>query len=238
MRQGCVCSSSPSAVVVEAATARACGDWHCLQIWHAPAQLVGAGARLRLASDSGGSGTIDVEWAGPIAGKPAPTVVLGVRRFWVHPLNLVGAGLPAIAVGQAPSMLNGLAPSRASPLPQWFWVFEDFGYTHSTCGSWLASDGGGSSAIDVEWAGPIAGKPAPTVVLGVRRFWVHPLNLVGAGLPAIAVGQAPSMLNGLAPSRASGAPPGPLPQWFWVFADSGYTHSTCGSWRPLAACQR
>ncbi|CAI8702599.1 Secreted protein [Pseudomonas sp. IT-P176] len=56
-------------------------------------------------------------------------------------------------------------------------VFEDFGYTYSTCGSWLARDGGMSGTIDVEWAGPIAGKPAPTVVLGVRRFWVHPLNL-------------------------------------------------------------
>src|SRR6187401_3193781 len=102
--------------------------------------------------------------------------------------------------------------------------------THTQpCGSWLASDSGGSGTIDVEWTGPIAGKPAPTVVLGVRRFWVHSLNLVGAGLPAIAVGQAPSMLNVLAPSRAS-----PLPQLFWVFADSGYTHSTL--WE--LACQR
>ncbi|CAI8806417.1 hypothetical protein EMIT0P176_220031 [Pseudomonas sp. IT-P176] len=31
---------------------------------------MGAGARLRLARDGGVSGTIDVEWAGPIASKP------------------------------------------------------------------------------------------------------------------------------------------------------------------------
>ena len=70
--------------------------------------------------------------------------------------------MPAIAVGQVPSMLAVPAPSRASPLPQWFWVFADSGYTHSTCGSWLASDGGGPGTVDVGCAGPIAGKPAPT----------------------------------------------------------------------------
>ncbi|CAI8702548.1 hypothetical protein EMIT0P176_100132 [Pseudomonas sp. IT-P176] len=133
--------------------------------------------RCGLARDGGESGTIDVEWAGPIAGKPAPTVVLGCSKILGTPTQPVGAGLPAMAVCQALSMLNGPAPSRASPLPQWFWVFEDFGYTHSTCGSWLASDGGMSGTINVEWTGPIAGKPAPTVVLGVRRFWVRPLNL-------------------------------------------------------------
>ncbi|CAI8754473.1 hypothetical protein EMIT0P176_180056 [Pseudomonas sp. IT-P176] len=56
-------------------------------------------------------------------------------------------------------------------------MFAHFGYTHSTCGSWLASDSGMSGTIDVGFAGPIAGKPALTVVLGVHRFWVHPLNL-------------------------------------------------------------
>ena len=41
-------------------------------------------------------------------------------------------------------------------------VFVDFGYTYSTCGSWPASDSGGSGTIDVEWTGPIASRLAPT----------------------------------------------------------------------------
>ena len=70
--------------------------------------------------------------------------------------------MPAIAVCQAPSKLALPAPSRASPLPQWFWVFTDSGYTHSTCGSWLASDSGMSGTIDVELTGLIASRLAPT----------------------------------------------------------------------------
>ncbi|CAI8754550.1 hypothetical protein EMIT0P176_180057 [Pseudomonas sp. IT-P176] len=78
----------------------------------------------------------------------------------------------------ATSMLAVPTSSRASPLPQWFWVFAHFGYNHSTCGSWLASDSGMSGTIDVELTGLIASRLAAlTVVLGVRTFWVHPLNL-------------------------------------------------------------
>ncbi|QHF34735.1 hypothetical protein PspS19_18660 [Pseudomonas sp. S19] len=93
------------------------------------------------------------------------------------PTRPVGAGLPAMAVCQATSILTVLASSRASPLPQWFWVFENFAYTHQTCGSGLARDGGVSGSIDVDCAGLIAGKPAPTVVLGVRKFCLHPPDL-------------------------------------------------------------
>ena len=107
----------------------------------------------------------------------APTVILAVHRFCIHHIKPVGAGLPAMAVCQPPSMLNEPASSRASPLPQWFWVFANFAYTHQTCGSGLARDGGVSGNIDFDCAGLIAGKPAPTVVLGVRKFCIHPPDL-------------------------------------------------------------
>jgi len=103
----------------------------------------------------------------------------------------------------ATSMLAVPTSSRASPLSQWFWVFAHFGYNHSTCGSWLASDSGMSGTIEVGFAGPIAGKPAPTVVPGCSQILGTPTQPVGAGLPAIAVCQAPSKLALPAPSRAS-----------------------------------
>jgi len=56
----------------------------------------------------------------------------------------VKAGMPGMAVGQAPSMLNVLAPSRASPLPQGFCLPADLAYTQHMCGSEPARDGGGS----------------------------------------------------------------------------------------------
>ena len=38
--------------------------------------------------------------------------------------NNVGAGLPAIAVGQSPNELTDTPPSRASPLPQGFCIYK------------------------------------------------------------------------------------------------------------------
>ena len=67
-----------------------------------------------------------------------------------------------------------------------------------TCGSGLARDGGVSGSIDIDCAGHIASKLAPTVILGAHRFCIHHINPVGAGLPAMAVGQAPAMLTVLA----------------------------------------
>ena len=61
----------------------------------------------------------------------APTLILATHRFCIHHIKPVGAGSPAMAVGQATSILDGLTPSRASPLPQWFWLFTDSVYTTS-----------------------------------------------------------------------------------------------------------
>ncbi|MDB5994543.1 MAG: hypothetical protein JWP42_1679 [Pseudomonas sp.] len=73
-----------------------------------------------LARESGGSGDNDGEYAGPFAGKPAPTMDCccsqGLRSAAI---KTVGASLLAKTVGQATSMVNVPAPSRASPLPQW-----------------------------------------------------------------------------------------------------------------------
>ena len=71
-----------------------------------------------LARESGGSGDRDVEWADAFASKPAPTGSGGVHSNRAHHKITVGACLQAIAVDQATWILNGLAPSRASSLPQ------------------------------------------------------------------------------------------------------------------------
>ena len=49
---------------------------------------------------------------------PYPTKILCGMRDLRTPRFPVGAGLPAIAVGQAPSMSTVQSSSRASPLPQ------------------------------------------------------------------------------------------------------------------------
>jgi hypothetical protein len=71
-----------------------------------------------LARDSGVSDDINVGCNDPIAGKPAPTVIWGVCRSQARRTNLVGVSLLAKAKGQATLMLNVMASSRASPLPQ------------------------------------------------------------------------------------------------------------------------
>jgi len=87
----------------------------------------------------------------------------------------VGAGLPTMAVCQAPSMLNVPAPSQAGSLPQGAWPLADSVGSTNLCGSGpggapLARDGSVSGTLDVECAGPIASKPAPTEILAARRF--------------------------------------------------------------------
>ncbi|PTT29460.1 hypothetical protein DBR18_13010 [Pseudomonas sp. HMWF021] len=77
-------------------------------------------------------------------------------------LIIVGVGLPAMAVGQSTLMLTVLASSLASQLPQGMELIGRGENTADYCGSWLASNGGGSVDIDVDCAGLIAGKPAPT----------------------------------------------------------------------------
>jgi len=71
------------------------------------------------AGECSGSGNIFIAWAGPIASRLAPTVFgLCEYRLCEHQRSLVGASLLANVVGQATSLLARIAPSRASPLPQ------------------------------------------------------------------------------------------------------------------------
>jgi hypothetical protein len=93
------------------------------------------------------------------------------------PSIIVGAGLPAMASGQSTLMLKVLASSLANQLPQWFWLCQEFVTTIQTCGSEPARDDGISGDINVEYQTAIAGKPAPTVVLGVPGICDHHTNL-------------------------------------------------------------
>jgi hypothetical protein len=70
--------------------------------------------------------------------------------------------LPAMAEVQTKGMLDLPASSRASPLPQGYWVTTICVNDKKHCRSRLAGDGGGSDKGDAGSAGLIAGKPAPT----------------------------------------------------------------------------
>ena len=113
-----------------------------------------------------------------------------------HP---VGAGLPAMAVGQsihpaitlrhreASSLLQGVGGIQINRLPQ---------MPLSPCGSWLASDGGESvltSGNDIE---PSRGKLAPTDAAPPRGSWLAS----DGGVSVISSGED------IAPSRGKLAP--------------------------------
>ena len=83
-------------------------------IWVSPQSTVGS----EPARDGGVSGNKGVGCAGLIASRLAPTGFCGVSRIWVSPPSTVGVSLLAMAVYLAILMVNVLASSRASPLPQ------------------------------------------------------------------------------------------------------------------------
>ncbi len=124
----------------------------------------------------------------------------------------VGAGLPAMAVGQSIYPAMTLRHREASSLLQML-------LSPLLCGSWLASDGGGSVNISGNDITPSRGKLAPTNASIAPPLWelacqrsvgqsIHPAltlrhreqagsykccyrpSSVGAGLPAMAVGQS------------------------------------------------
>jgi hypothetical protein len=68
------------------------------------------------------SGDDDVEFADAFASRLAPTGILSALKIVALPRTIVGASLLAKAVRQAVTMLNVPTPSRASPLPQGFWL--------------------------------------------------------------------------------------------------------------------
>jgi hypothetical protein len=85
--------------------------------------------------------------------------------------------LPAKAVGQAMEMLAVPASSLASQRLQVYWALAEFAPGLILCRSRLAGEGGGSGDGDVGGAGIIAGKPAPTGLLGAGGIcvWPNPL---------------------------------------------------------------
>ncbi|PRB48723.1 hypothetical protein CQ025_15065 [Pseudomonas sp. MYb3] len=129
-----------------------------------------------------------------------------------------------MAVGQSMVMLAGLAQSLASQLPQGFLVCRRLSASHKTCGSELACEGGGSINSDVDCAGLIASRASSHIFFEVSLGLMACHKTVGAGLPAMAVGQSMVMLAGLAQSLAS-----QLPQGFLVCRRLSVFHKTCGS---------
>jgi hypothetical protein len=87
-------------------------------------------------------------------------------KFPAVPRSLVGAGLPAKAVVQSPSLVAVAPPSQASQLPLLMVVWhKNLCPTKPSCGSGLARESGGSVTLVGGSCTAIAGKPAPTFVL-------------------------------------------------------------------------
>jgi hypothetical protein len=80
--------------------------------------------------------------------------------------------LPAKAVCQAMEMLAVPASSLASQLLQVYGALAEFAPGLILCRSRLAGEGGGAGDGDVGCAGLIAGKPAPTGLLGAAGVCV------------------------------------------------------------------
>jgi hypothetical protein len=104
------------------------------------------------------SGNINVECAGLIAGKPAPTVFAVSLVFASAPIPC-GLARDGGVSGEIDVGCAGLIAGK--PAPTVFVVSLAFADDPIHCGSWLASDGDMSGDIGVGCAGLIAGKPAP-----------------------------------------------------------------------------
>ena len=72
-----------------------------------------------------------------------PTLTIGGRKAIVAMVNIDGSDGRNLWVFL-------MAPSRASPLPQWIGLDTIFVNTHTPCGSGLAREGGLKSTIDSE----------------------------------------------------------------------------------------
>ncbi|VVO46300.1 hypothetical protein PS876_00039 [Pseudomonas fluorescens] len=90
--------------------------------------------------------------------------------------------MPAIAAGQVTLMLDVLAPSRASSLPQGFAMVARFVSGTNHCGSGLARDGGGSGDIDVGSAGPLREQARSHRDFAMVARFVSGTNHCGSGL--------------------------------------------------------
>ncbi len=141
----------------------------------------------------------------------------------------VGASLLAKAECQSTLILADRAPSRASSLPQWIWRSSILGCECKTCRSEPARDDGGSVDEDVDWAGAIASKFAPTLVLWWSSIFAVYAKPVGASLLAKAECQSTLMLADTASSRASS-----LPHWFC----GGHQYPRCTQNLWERACSR
>jgi len=161
----------------------------------------------KLARDGGVSGDIDVECAGLFAGKPAPTVDPDSHpHLWPthHPCGseLARDGGASVAgdIGYAGLFAGKPAPTVDPDSHPYLWP------THHPCGSGLAREGGVSGASDMGCTGLFTGRPAPTVMGVVPGFCARHRSLVGAGLLAKAVCQAPVILDVPTSSPASQLP--------------------------------
>ncbi len=102
----------------------------------------------------------------------------------------VGAGLPAMAVGQSTSSAQVFRHRQQGWLPQVLWDANNPGNSANPCGSWLASDGGGSVNFFGTGIPPSPAGLAPTgfwvahqICAWRRSMWELALQAIGPALP-------------------------------------------------------
>ena len=176
----------------------------------------------------------------PLRGQARSHRDLGVRTHRGTTQNLWERACPRWRTAHSTVMSAGLAafvgaPPGQSPLLQWIWVsYAPILRTDiETCGSGLAREGGLTFNSDVGCTGnAFAGKPAPTVDLGVVAPILRTTSKpVGAGLPAKADGTFNSDVGWTDRFCRIAARASPLLQWIWGVAHPicAVRHETCGS---------
>ena len=155
-------------------------DLEAWQITQSPPQFIDPGFTRHSWLCAGGHGAVDKPAPAPSSvGAGLPAMAVGQS---IHPAmtlrhreqarsykccyrpSSVGAGLPAMAVGQSIHPALTLRHREASSLLQML-------LSPLLCGSWLASDGGGSVNTSGADIAPSRGKLAPTVGWVVCRRW-------------------------------------------------------------------
>src|SRR5471032_110403 len=105
-------------------------------------------------------------------------------------INQCGSWLACDGGGSARLFAADTPHSRASPLPQ-FWALAGGSFASGTnqCGSWLGCDGGGSARLFATDTPHSRASPLPHLGLWRVEILRQAQISVGAGLPAMAVGQ-------------------------------------------------
>ncbi len=177
------------------------------------------------ASDGGESANCFGTGIPPSPAGLAPTGFCVDHNIRVQRRSMWELALQAMAVGQPTALAQVFRHRQQGWLPQGFVWITRFEYSADPCGSWLASDGGGSAnCFGTDTPLSPAGL-APTGFCVDHNIRVQRRSMWELALQAMAVGQ-PTALAQVFRYRQQGW----LPQGFVWITTFEYSADQCGSW--------